>query len=63
VIAESRDTLPLTLPAGRWEIVDVGVYGFEGWKVHRNIQRFTRALGSIGDEEGGKTVDFREARG
>jgi hypothetical protein len=64
VIAESRDALP----AGRWEIVDV-VDGFEGRWVRRvegasrytksrEGKRFARALGGIGDEEGGKTVDF-----
>jgi hypothetical protein len=43
VIAESRDTLL----AGQWEIVDV-VYGFEGWKVHRDILSLVRERGLHG---------------
>jgi alpha-1,6-mannosyltransferase len=43
VIAESGDALP----AGRWEIVDV-VYGFAGWKVHRDILRLVRERGLQG---------------
>jgi len=43
VIAESRDALP----AGRWEIVDV-VYGFEGWRVHRDILGLVRKRGLHG---------------
>ena len=43
VIAESRDALP----AGRWEIIDV-IYGFEGWKVHRDVLGLVRGRGLQG---------------